>query len=769
MHFGHGAEFLCNMSDTKEKRKNAGKVVKGLRIAGISLLGLLLLVIMFAGPIGKAVIQNHDTDIIGRQIEIKRLKLHLLTGNVRIYGFNMKEADGQNDFVTFDTLDVSVRLLKLLRSELHIPHITLAGPHVQIIQDDSLFNFSDIMERFSNDDPDTSKSNWKIGIYNIRLADGNIRYHDRKLDKEWALKNMHLKVPGVYLDGENSTDAGLSLSFADHGSLRTKVKYNIASNDYEVMLDISRFALSNLTPYLAGALNAEIPQGDFSGKINLSGNLDEPLNLDIQGQCAINKLKINDPEKQEVMSVNNIDIDIDRISLKQQLYAINHVRIDGLSSHYDRLANGSDNFSQLLASPNSSKKDTVSSTAEKAEADTTASAPIRFRLNELSVENCSFTINDKTLEETFRFPITRIKVKAENLNSEEGKNQLKMTAALPDGGFAALHWSGHLDNPKVYQNIAATIKNLNMKQLSPYVVHYLGYPLTEGVFSFTSENSVRNSQLQGDNKVDIYKLTVGDKRQDVKPEVSIPLKAAVYVLNDKDDKILLDIPVAGDLDNPEFSYMKMVWKTLSNLLVKVSVSPLQHMADAVGISSEQLEQMKIDPLQFDFTSEQYDFLSKLTKLAQMDTNIQIQLEQQIDWDKAAHQLSLYNVKRDYYLLQNPEKREYRLQLTDFDRINAINTKDLDFTTFLDDKVGEAYSKKSVAEKAEKLYPLSSMRKELAAMAERRNQFIKYYMVKQSGLNARQLEITTDDTDRTENCYRIGSILRNMDTENITEE
>ena len=373
------------------------------------------------------------------------------------------------------------------------------------------------------------------------------------------------------------------------------------------------------------------------------------------------------------------------------------------------------------------------------------------------------------MEETFRFPITRIRVKAENLNTEEGKNQLKMTAALPDGGFAALHWSGHLDNPKVYQNVVATIKNLNMKQLSPYVVHYLGYPLTEGVFSFTSENSVRNSQLQGDNKVDIYKLTVGDKRPDVKPEVSIPLKAAVYVLTDKDDKILLDIPVAGDLDNPEFSYMKMVWKTLSNLLVKVSVSPLQHMADAVGISGDQLEQMKIDPLQFDFTSEQYDFLSKLTKLAQMDTNIQIRLEQQIDWDKAAHQLSLYNVKRDYYLLQNPEKKEYRLQLTDFDRINAINTKDLDFTTFLDDKVGEAYSKKSVAEKAEKLYPLSSMRKELAAMAERRNQFIRYYMVKQSGLNARQLEITTDETDRTENCYRIGSILRNMDTENITEE
>jgi hypothetical protein len=248
----------------------------------------------------------------------------------------------------------------------------------------------------------------------------------------------------------------------------------------------------------------------------------------------------------------------------------------------------------------------------------------------------------------------------------------------------------------------------------------------------------------------------------VKPEVAIPLKAAVYVLNDKDDKILLDIPVSGDLDNPEFSYMKLVWKTLSNLLVKVSVSPLRYMADAVGISSDQLEEMKINPLQFDFTSEQYDFLSQLTKLAQMDTNIVIRMEQQLDWDDAAHQLALYNVKRDYYLMQHPDKKDYRLQLTDFDKINAINTKELDFITYLNDRVGENNEKKGTADKAEKLYPVSSMRKELETMAERRNQYIRYFMVKQSGLNAGQLEISTSNENHPTNRYHIQSSLKNMD-------
>ena len=734
------------------------KVKKAIGIVAASLAALVVILLLFAGPIGKRVIQRHDQQIVGRQIEMQRLKLNLLSGNLRIYGFAIKEEDGQSDFVTFDTLDVSVRLLKLLRSELHIPHITLAGPHVQIIQDDSIFNFSDIIEKFSSEEKDTTPSDWKIRLYNIRLADGRIRYRDEKLDKEWSLNNLHIKVPGVYLDGENNTDAGVSLSFAEHGSLQTKVQYNMGDNNFAINLKINRFALQNLTPYLAGAMAVEIPKGDFSGDFRISGNLDDILNMDIQGQCAIRNLKINDLNQQEVAMLHKLDVGISHINPQQNRYEFDHITIDSLSSHFDLFADGSNNFTRLMVKQEEPAETAPAETAPEAAADTTPPAPFHLQLKSLQVDHTNLNINDYSLTDPFRFPITRIRVTAEDI-STEGKNRLKMLAGLPDGGFAHLQWNGTLGDVKEYQNIVINIKNLKMSQLSPYVVHYVGYPLTDGTFSFTSENNIRNAQLQGDNKVDIYKLTVGDKRDDVKPETNIPLKAAVYVLNDKDDKILLDIPVSGDLNNPEFSYMKIVWKTLTNLLVKVSVSPLRYMADAVGLNGDQLEQMKIDPLQFDFTSEQYDFLSQLTKLAQMDTNILIRMEQQLDWEAAAHQLSLYNVKRDYYLLQHPEKKDYRLQLTDFDKINAISIKELDFLTYLNDRVGEASEKKSVTEKAEQLYPVASMRKELAAMAERRNQYIRYYMVKQSGLSARQLEISTSETNQAENRYQIDSQLR----------
>ncbi len=735
--------------------KKIGKIT-GISIA--SLLGaLLLLLLLFPGPVAKGILHRYDATIVGRQAEIDKIKLNVLKGNLRIYGFHIKEKDAKTDFAAFDTLDVSIRLRKLLHSEIHIPHIKLIGLNVGIVQEDSTFNFSDILDRFTTDTTDTSSSDWKIGIYNIQLSKGNLHYHDVARNKSWELKRLHLNVPGIFLDGTNSTDAGLSLAFADHGSLTTKVQYNMGSNDFEVRLDLRRFALENLKPYLTDMLSIGGISGDFNGNLHVKGNLDDILNLEMDGTVSIESLRLNDPKGASIVSLDKLEAGIERINPQQNTYILDRILLDGFSTHYDSYANGESNFSRLL-SGGEKNAETQSGTPAATPAAADSAAPMRVLVKTLRVEHTQLTYNDFTMEDVFRFPLTNLQIHADSLQLG-GRNQMTLRTGLPGGGHALVAWKGRLDNPKTYQNLFISIKNLNMKQLSPYVVHYLGYPVTNGVFSFTSQNILQQSELEGENNVDIYKLSVGDKRPDVQPEVSVPLKAALYILNDKDDKIQLDIPVSGNIDNPEFSYMKLVWKTLSNLLVKVSVSPIRYLADAIGVNSESLEKMDIDPLQFDFTSEQYDLLSQLAELAKKDTNIVLQMEQEADWEKAAHDLSLYYVKRDYYLMQNPEKQGYRLQLVDFQKISAINVKELDFVTYLEDKTGEAGAGKTAAQQAERLYPLAQTRKDAAAIAEKRNQYIRYFLIKQNGMKEYQLEIRTSEENARENRYRIESTLR----------
>lgn len=188
-----------------------------------------------------------------------------------------------------------------------------------------------------------------------------------------------------------------------------------------------------------------------------------------------------------------------------------------------------------------------------------------------------------------------------------------------------VRWKGDIVNWKNYQDLFLTIKGLDMRQISPWAVAYTGYPVEDGTFGLTTRLAVNNSELDNQNKIDIYKAKVGDRRKDISAEVKIPLKAALYILKDKDDKILIEMPVKGNIDNPEFNYMKVVWKTLGNLLVKVATSPARALGSALGINSDELEFMVVAPDQHGLTSEQYHILSDLSAIAQSDPRITITL------------------------------------------------------------------------------------------------------------------------------------------------
>ena len=204
------------------------------------------------------------------------------------------------------------------------------------------------------------------------------------------------------------------------------------------------------------------------------------------------------------------------------------------------------------------------------------------------------------------------------------------------------------------------ISGLDMKQLSPLVTTYTGYPMQDGIFGLNTKLTISNSQLDNLNKIDIYKATVGERRKDVEPKQKIPLKAALYVLKDKDDKIAIEMPVKGNVSDPEFNYMKAVWKTLGNLLVKVATSPARAMATAMGISSEDLEFIAVAPDQKDLTSEQYHTLADLATVAKSDPLILLTLELRMPEESHAERLNKH--VRGYLLDQGLDESQVNVTM-----------------------------------------------------------------------------------------------------------
>ena len=232
---------------------------------------------------------------------------------------------------------------------------------------------------------------------------------------------------------------------------------------------------------------------------------------------------------------------------------------------------------------------------------------------------------DHTLPGEVDVPIRGVRVELKG-EGTEGVHRARVDASLPRGGEVAVRWSGQIGRWKESQDLRVNVRGVDMKLLSPWVTAYTGQPIEEGVLGLASHTTISRSLLESENAVDIYKVRVGARRKDVEPEQRLPLKSALYVLKDKDDKIQLEIPVKGNVDNPEFNYMKAVWKTLGNLLVKVVTSPIRMVGNALGFGHDELEFIKVESGQKELTSEQYHTLSRLAEVAKYDSTLMITMK-----------------------------------------------------------------------------------------------------------------------------------------------
>ncbi len=603
----------------------------------VSLAALLILMFLcgtlFGGCAARNYVNNHGEDLLGRKVNVDGVGVNLFTGHVKVKGLTVYEDDGESTFAGFDTLDVGMSLLRMLGKMVYVRHITLAGLDLEVLHDGNRFNFSSIIEHFQQDSTevdepeDTVPSSWVVSLHDMHIVRGKLNYTDVQRQSHWGMNDLNLAVPDFTIGGRENTDAGLELAFDDGGRLRVKAAMNPANNYFDVTVGLEGFALDQVRPYVVNVAHVDQLCGHLDVEAQAMGMLDSLMDMNLNVKANLNGVELSDKELGTVAKLHHLGIDAQQIVPGKNMYDINQIEIEGLKMRYELFTDSTNTLSRLLAGQ--PVADSVAAVGNEPTADTVqpapaaAPSPLRLRVGVLDVKGVDFTFVDNTLPDKFEFPVTDLNLKATNLTTA-GNNNARMLATLPNGGKAIVDWEGNISDWKLNQRLRLSIKNFRLTELNPYMVAYFGMPFSEGVFSFTSLNTIRSSQLKGNNRIDIFKPNLGEKREDVKPQLHLPLRAALYILKDKDEKVMLPVPVSGNIDNPKFNYMKLVWKTLGNLIVKVVTSPARAF-DSLAVDDQGNMFIAVDPKEHDFTSEQFYQIDKVANLAKMDENVVLTL------------------------------------------------------------------------------------------------------------------------------------------------
>lgn len=615
------------------------KALKIIRIAIITLLVLIVALVLFGtlfgGCVAKNYVNTHGQDLIGREVQVDHVGLNLFTGRVAIHDLAIMEDNGSDRFAGFDTLDVSVSLLRLLGQTVYLRHITLSGLNVSIVQDSNQMNFQSIIDHFAKDSTeaepaDTTPSNWVVSLHKIHLTHGSADYTDLRRMAHSGFHNLNIFVPDFVIGGKEKTNAGLTVQLTKGGTLKADATWNAQTQDFTADLSLSDLLLDQLKDFNMNPDFVQEIKGALGLTAHVSGNLKQALDMNISGKVDVDNLDLIDSASTSLASLNHLGVDLNKMVLSQNLFDINSIILDGLNLRYELFADSTNTLSRIFSKAQEVTDTTLAEAVPETVSDsvtvdtTLQSIPLQLRLGHIDLNHINFTFADHTLPDPFEFPVTDLRLTADNITTS-GNNNAKVFANLPEGGVLLVDWKGNISDWKLNQSLRLDVRNLHLTSLSPYMVAYFALPFTDGIFSFSSLNTIQNSQLNGKNKIDIYKPTLGERRNDVKPQLKLPVKAALYILKDKDDKVILDVPIKGNVDNPEFNYMKLVWKTLGNLVVKVATSPVRMLGNLGGSNDNELF-ITIDHHEPDFTSEQFYQIDQVAGVAKMDTSYRMLLQ-----------------------------------------------------------------------------------------------------------------------------------------------
>lgn len=142
-------------------------------------------------------------------------------------------------------------------------------------------------------------------------------------------------------------------------------------------------------------------------------------------------------------------------------------------------------------------------------------------------------------------------------------------------------------------DLQGKVRDMELAPLSPYSGRYVGYGIEKGKLSFDVTYKIDNRKLTAENRLILDQLTFGDK-VDSPDAPSLPVQLAVALLRDRNGVIDINLPIAGSLDDPQFSMGGIIVKVIVNVITKAVTAPFALLGSLFG-GGEELSYLEFDP------------------------------------------------------------------------------------------------------------------------------------------------------------------------------
>jgi Domain of Unknown Function (DUF748) len=444
--------------------------------------------------------------------------------------------------------------------------------------------------------PGEQGGSWTILIRDAHVTNHTIHFEDRSLPTpaQITIAALTAETSDVHIPLKGRLSLSVAMQVNETGQIHVKGSVVPTPFQADLTLGLKEIAIKPFQPYLEKFARIDV----LSGAVNVDGDLHLAVQhprgpfLSYEGNANVSGLAIADQDQgNEVASMKKFTLNTIRLTVDPTSLSIREVGLQEPAVHLVVQSDGGLNLAKLKSSEPSPAEQKPAPT-EKSK-----STPVSVTIGTVKLLKAAATFRDETLLPPVNTGISDFTGTIKGLSSKQLARADVDLAGRVDG-VAPLKIVGTINplSEDAFTDLAITFQNLDLTAEGPYSRKYVGYELSKGKLSFDLKYKVSQKSLEAENKVLVDQLTFGEKT-DSPDATSIPVPFVVALLQDRQGRIEVDLPIRGDLNDPDFKYGRVLLSTLGNLLTKMVASPFALVGKLVpgSGSGEELQFFEFQP------------------------------------------------------------------------------------------------------------------------------------------------------------------------------
>jgi hypothetical protein len=450
------------------------------------------------------------------------------------------------------------------------------------------------------------------------------------------LTHIQATVANATLAPGASIPVQLAFDWAPQGSVKVGGEVGLAPVRAKLTVDVARLALLPLSPYLEQVVNARISGGALTTSLAVDGLLPESgkPRANVAGDVEVADLGLVDgAHSDDLAGFRSLRMQGVRAATEPEpSLSVGELSVDG---PYVRAIVNPDLTVNLLT--------VMPAPAKGAPAPSSAPAALpRVEIGKVTVQGGALHFVDRSIEPNAAMDIETFAGTISGLSSTHvAKADVSLSAVV--GGSGPVTIAGKLDplGARKLVDLAIDCKNVDLVPLSPYSGKYAGYEIARGKLGMAIKLMVDDDTINATDVITLDRFTFGEPVAS-KDATGLPVRLGVALLKDVNGKIVVDVPIDGRLDDPDFRIGKVVVRVIVNLLTKAAVSPFALLGSMFGGGGDELGYQEFQPGQAELQAGEIKKLETMTRALANRPGLSVDLEG--NYDPAADAYALKRAK-----------------------------------------------------------------------------------------------------------------------------